>query len=117
MDKQKRTITCMTGTRADYPRVKSVLREISSRPNLELKLIVTGMHLLKKFGYTVKEIEQDGFYIAAIKANEEFKEHLNIWVKRPGSGIPSYELPNIVGKRASRNLPANYLLKPEDIVD
>jgi len=65
MDKSKRIITCMTGTRADYPRVKSVLREISSRPNLELKLIVTGMHLLKKFGYTVEEIEQDGFYIAA----------------------------------------------------
>ena len=65
MDKSKRTIACMTGTRADYPRVKSVLREISSRPNLELKLIVTGMHLLKKFGYTIKEIEQDGFDIAA----------------------------------------------------
>ena len=65
MDKSKRIIACMTGTRADYPRVKSVLREISSRPNLELKLIVTGMHLLKKFGYTVKEIEQDGFDIAA----------------------------------------------------
>jgi UDP-N-acetylglucosamine 2-epimerase (non-hydrolysing)/GDP/UDP-N,N'-diacetylbacillosamine 2-epimerase (hydrolysing) len=64
MDKSKRIITCMTGTRADYPRVKSVLREISSRPNLVLKLIVTGMHLLKKFGYTIKEIEQDGFYIA-----------------------------------------------------
>ncbi len=55
----------MTGTRADYPRVKSVLQEISSRPNLELKLIVTGMHLLKKFGYTVEEIEQDRFFIAA----------------------------------------------------
>jgi UDP-N-acetylglucosamine 2-epimerase (non-hydrolysing)/GDP/UDP-N,N'-diacetylbacillosamine 2-epimerase (hydrolysing) len=65
MDKPNRSIACMTGTRADYPRVKSVLREISSRPNLELKLIVTGMHLLKKFGYTVEEIEQDGFYIAA----------------------------------------------------
>lgn len=55
----------MTGTRADYPRVKSVLQEITSRPNLELKLIVTGMHLLKKFGYTLKEIEQDGFPVAA----------------------------------------------------
>lgn len=65
MSKQKRTIACMTGTRADYPRVKSVLQEICSRPNLEMKLIITGMHLLKKFGNTVKEIEQDGFHIAA----------------------------------------------------
>jgi len=53
----------MTGTRADYPRVKSVLQEICRRKNLELKLIVTGMHLVKEFGYTIKEIEKDGFRI------------------------------------------------------
>jgi len=63
--KRKRLITCMTGTRADYPRVKSVLQEICRRPDLELKLIVTGMHLVKEFGYTVREIEKDGFDIAA----------------------------------------------------
>lgn len=63
MKNKKRRIACMTATRADYPRVKSVLREIISRPNLELKLIVTGMHLLKEFGYTVQEIEKDGFNI------------------------------------------------------
>lgn len=53
-------VACLTGTRADYPRVKSVLDELDSR--LELKLIVTGTHLLKKFGHTVDEIE---FPIAA----------------------------------------------------
>lgn len=65
MKNTKRRIACMTATRADYPRVKSVLQEIISRPNLELKLIVTGMHLLKEFGYTIEEIEKDGFDIAA----------------------------------------------------
>jgi len=39
----------------------------------------------------------------------------NIWVKRPGSGIPSYELPNVVGKHAARDIPSNYLIKYEDI--
>lgn len=55
----------MTGTRADYPRVKSVLQEIADRPNLDLKLIVTGSHLREEFGNTVSEIEKDGFPIAA----------------------------------------------------
>jgi N-acetylneuraminate synthase len=94
----------------------------------ELKDLVAGVHAIAAaLGYK-KELNEEaskvrhGFSesivtIAAIKAHEEFKEHLNVWVKRPGSGIPSYELPNIVGKRASRTLPANYLLKPEDIVD
>ena len=63
--KRKRLIACMTGTRADYPRVKSVLQEICCRRNLELKLIVTGMHLVREFGYTVREIEKDGFDITA----------------------------------------------------
>lgn len=62
---KRRTIACMTGTRADYPRVKSVLREIMRRPGLELKLIVTGMHLCPEYGMTVNEIEADGFPIAA----------------------------------------------------
>ena len=32
-------ILCMTGTRADYPRIKSVLKEITSN-NFNLKLVV-----------------------------------------------------------------------------
>jgi len=54
--------------------------------------------------------------IAPIKKGEEFKERINVWVKRPGSGIPSYELYNIIGKHALRNLPQDYMLKPEDII-
>jgi len=64
-DAVKLKIACMTGTRADYPRVKSVLKEICSRFGLELQLIVTGMHLLDEYGYTVRDIERDGFPIAA----------------------------------------------------
>ena len=60
---EKRKITCITGTRADYPRVKSVLREIIDRQNLDLKLIVTGSHLLEEYGYSVQEITDDGFHI------------------------------------------------------
>ena len=30
----KRKITCITGTRADYPRVRSVLKEINNREDL-----------------------------------------------------------------------------------
>ena len=60
---KKRKILCITGTRADYPRVKSVLKEINQRPNLELQLIVTGSHLLKKYGYSAQEIIDDGYKI------------------------------------------------------
>ena len=60
----KRKIACITGTRADYPRVRSVLREIDSRDNLELDIIVTGSHLLEQYGYSAQEIIDDGFSIS-----------------------------------------------------
>ena len=57
----KRKIACVTGTRADYPRVRSVLKEINSRDNLHLDIIVTRSHLLKEYGYSAQEITNDGF--------------------------------------------------------
>lgn len=60
---KKKLIACITGSRADYSRGKSVFRAISEREDLELQLIVTGTHLLYRYGYTVEDIEKDGFNI------------------------------------------------------
>ena len=61
----KRKIAVLTGTRADYGLLRPILKRISSSPRLESHLIVVGMHLSEEFGYTVKEIEKDGFQIDA----------------------------------------------------
>lgn len=58
-----RRIAVVTGTRAEYGLFRSVMQAISSTRSLELHTIVTGMHLLRKFGYTVGDIERDGFTI------------------------------------------------------
>ncbi len=60
---KKRKIACITGTRADYPRIKSVLKEITNRDSLELQLLVTGSHLLQEYGYSKKEILNDNHII------------------------------------------------------
>lgn len=57
----KRTICVITGTRADYGILYPVMRAIQSSSRLSLSCIVTGMHLMPAFGYTVKEIRKDGF--------------------------------------------------------
>jgi UDP-N-acetylglucosamine 2-epimerase (non-hydrolysing)/GDP/UDP-N,N'-diacetylbacillosamine 2-epimerase (hydrolysing) len=61
----KRKIAVVTGTRAEYGLLCPVLKAIEARPNLQLFLVVTGMHLSHEFGYTAKEIERDGFSIEA----------------------------------------------------
>jgi GDP/UDP-N,N'-diacetylbacillosamine 2-epimerase (hydrolysing) len=60
-----RKICVVTGTRAEYGILKPVMDAIKKSPTLELSVIVTGMHLAQQFGYTLREIEEDGFRIDA----------------------------------------------------
>lgn len=55
-----RKICVTTGTRAEYGLLKPLIKKIHDDCELELQLVVTGMHLSPEFGLTYKEIEQDG---------------------------------------------------------
>ena len=57
----RRKIAVITESRADYGIQLPVLKAIQDCPELELNLIVTGMHLLKEHGETWREIHNDGF--------------------------------------------------------
>lgn len=54
-----RKICVVTGTRAEYGLLYWLMKEIENNPDLELQLIVTGMHLSPEFGLTYKEIEKE----------------------------------------------------------
>ena len=61
--KTKRRICVVTGNRAEYSRVKSVMNAVKGHPDLELIVVVTASHLLRRYGNTVEEIERDGFLV------------------------------------------------------
>ena len=61
----KRTIAVVTSSRADYSHLYWPLQDLARHPDVDLKLIVLGAHLSPQFGETVREIERDGFAIAA----------------------------------------------------
>ncbi len=61
----KRKITVITGTRAEYGLLYPVMRAIQDHPELDLSIIATGMHLSPEHGYTITEIENDGFKVDA----------------------------------------------------
>lgn len=56
-------ICVYTCNRSEYSRLKSVMRAIVRHKDLELKIVVSGSHLLSRFGMTVRDIEEDGFMI------------------------------------------------------
>lgn len=64
----KRKILYITGTRADYGLMRSVLFEIHNSASLDLEIIVTGMHLMEEFGMTANEIIEDGFHYHTLNA-------------------------------------------------
>jgi GDP/UDP-N,N'-diacetylbacillosamine 2-epimerase (hydrolysing) len=58
-----RSVCVVTGSRADYGLLRWVMEGIRASSELELQLVVTGMHLASEFGHTWREIEADGFSI------------------------------------------------------
>jgi UDP-hydrolysing UDP-N-acetyl-D-glucosamine 2-epimerase len=61
----KRTIAVVTTSRADYSHLYWPLHDLAQHPDVNLQLIVLGAHLSPQFGETIKQIERDGFTIAA----------------------------------------------------
>ena len=54
-----RKICIITGTRAEYGLLYPLIKLVKNDKNLDLKLIVTGMHLSPEFGLTYKDIEKE----------------------------------------------------------
>ncbi|MBU0719525.1 MAG: UDP-N-acetylglucosamine 2-epimerase (hydrolyzing), partial [Planctomycetes bacterium] len=65
MSAKLRRIAVVTGTRAEYGLLQSTIEAIAGRRGLKLQVVVTGMHLLRKFGHTVDDILADGWRIDA----------------------------------------------------
>ncbi len=76
-----RKILYISGTRADFGLMRSVLDSIKSHPELDLEIIATGIHLMEEFGYTIKEIEYN-FKVHKVEATfkEDNKESMTFFI-------------------------------------
>jgi UDP-N-acetylglucosamine 2-epimerase (hydrolysing) len=52
-------IAFLTGTRADYGKIKPLITSLKKLPDFEISILVTGMHLLKNYGSTYNQIVND----------------------------------------------------------
>lgn len=58
-----RRIAVFTGARAEYGLLYWLMKDLQADPDLELQLLVSGMHLSPEFGNTYEKILDDGFVI------------------------------------------------------
>jgi GDP/UDP-N,N'-diacetylbacillosamine 2-epimerase (hydrolysing) len=59
----KKKICVVTGTRAEYGLLRNIISLIERDEDIDLQLIVTGMHLTSEYGNTFMAIEEDGHKI------------------------------------------------------
>lgn len=78
----KRKILYISGTRADYGLMRSVLRCIHNHQDMSLNIVVTGMHMMEEFGNTIGEIKEDGFryHTIDIQYKDDTKESMAIFI-------------------------------------
>ena len=62
---KKLRVCVVTGTRAEFGIWRMPLEAMRKSRRLEVRLVVTGMHLLKEFGNTARDVERSGISIAA----------------------------------------------------
>ena len=63
-------IAFLTGTRADYGKIKPLMESLGKNTKYEIHILVTGMHLLEKYGATVNHVMEDHLGIIHLLPNQ-----------------------------------------------
>lgn len=84
MSKTKVKIIYFTGSRADYVPMEPILKRLDSQQQIKLEIVASHMHLDKRFGLTINQINKDGLkIIGTIKTNiqESSRAMLSVYQK------------------------------------
>jgi len=76
-------IVAITSSRADYYLLRPLLKKLHILEGIQLEIIATGSHLLKKHGNTLQEIEKDFKKIHSIKILSSKTDSLSIQKNLP----------------------------------
>jgi len=86
----KRKIVFLTGTRADYGKMKTLISSVENSQKFECHIFVTGMHTLKEFGNTRTEIIKDGFKNIHTYMNQIIEEPMDLVLANTINGFSRY---------------------------
>ena len=83
-------IVFLTGTRADYGKLKPLMKSVEDHPKMECHIFVTGMHTLKEFGDTKSEVFNDGFSNIHVYMNQVIEEPMDLVLANTVNGFGRY---------------------------
>jgi len=83
-------IVFITGTRADYGKIKSILINLQKKKIYEVSLFVTGMHNLKTYGSTYDEIYKDKIKNITRFKNQNKNDAMDVVLSKTINGFKKY---------------------------
>jgi UDP-N-acetylglucosamine 2-epimerase (hydrolysing) len=92
-------IVFLTGTRADFGKLKSLISISQDRPEFDVQIFVTGMHMDAQYGSTVNEVYKSGFQNIHTFQNYKEAEHMDRTLAKTiegFSGFISQQKPDLI---------------------
>lgn len=83
-------ILFLTGTRADFGKIKSLISILEKQPEFEVFVFVTGMHLQEVYGYTLIEIERCNFKNVFTFENHTHETTMDLTLAKTIEGLSNY---------------------------
>jgi UDP-N-acetylglucosamine 2-epimerase (hydrolysing) len=83
-------ILFLTGTRADFGKIKALISILENHNGFEVYVFVTGMHLQEEYGYTLLEIERCNFKNVHTFENHTHETTMDLTLAKTIQGLSSY---------------------------
>jgi UDP-N-acetylglucosamine 2-epimerase (hydrolysing) len=83
-------ILFLTGTRADFGKIKSLISILDDHQAFEVFVFVTGMHLQEEYGYTLIEIERCNFKNVHTFENQTHETTMDLTLAKTIEGLSGY---------------------------
>lgn len=85
-----RKLVFLTGTRADFGKIKALIHAIEGHEEFESYIFVTGMHMMHEYGYTLIEVERCGFKNVATFKNHTDEASMDLTLAKTINGFSEY---------------------------
>lgn len=83
-------ILFLTGTRADFGKLKSLITKVEEHNAFEAHIFVTGMHMLSRYGMTALEVEKAGFKSIYKYINQNAHDSMDAILAKTVQGLSDY---------------------------
>ncbi len=92
-------IVFLTGTRADFGKLKSLIKVVESSDKFDSHIFVTGMHMHRKYGLTAIEVEKSGFKNIYKYYNSTHESTMDLTLAKTIEGLSNFireEKPDLI---------------------